>query len=51
VLMIIQQLVLEKIAPSGGRPTGGAAAKNDMPSRDDKEADGALKLGKGNASV
>jgi YidC/Oxa1 family membrane protein insertase len=51
VLMIVQQLVLEKIAPSGGRPTGGAAAKNDMPSRDDKEADGALKLGKGNASV
>jgi YidC/Oxa1 family membrane protein insertase len=47
VLMIIQQLVLEKIAPSGRGPTGGAAVKSDMPSRDD----GTLKLGKGNASV
>ncbi|MEO7113768.1 MAG: YidC/Oxa1 family membrane protein insertase, partial [Polyangiaceae bacterium] len=51
VLMIIQQLALEKIAPSGGGPkggAGGATAKSDMPSRDDGPS---LKLGKGNASV
>jgi YidC/Oxa1 family membrane protein insertase len=52
VLMIIQQLVLEKIAPSGGGPSGGAATKSEMPSRAGKDdGDGALKLGKGNASV
>jgi YidC/Oxa1 family membrane protein insertase len=58
VLMIIQQVVLEKIAPSGGKiapsgggPSGGAGGaktKGDMPSHDDERS---LKFGKGEASV
>jgi len=51
VLGITQQLVIEKISPSGG--AGGASSGGTMPARAEKDkGDGSsLKLGKGNASV
>ncbi|MEO8877705.1 MAG: YidC/Oxa1 family insertase periplasmic-domain containing protein, partial [Polyangiaceae bacterium] len=49
VLGITQQLIIEKISPSGG---GGGAAGGTMPARADKDDNGpSLKFGKGKASV